>query len=141
MKLNIPLFFNDDIQPVCLPSLNWAPDTNPDNQCFVSGWGHTSYEGESPEYLQWVKLPAVSNDVCSQANGNAFTDSVICAGHNYGGKSACTGDSGGPFVCLNGTDAIITGIVSYVYECGYPGYYGGFARVTRILDWIESNMV
>ena len=66
---------------------------------------------------------------------------MICAGYSQGGKDACQGDSGGPFVCLSGSSAILTGIVSFGYECASPGYYGVYARVTKILDWIKSIIV
>ena len=73
--------------------------------------------------------------------GDQITDSMICAGYSQGGKDACQGDSGGPFVCLSGSSAILTGIVSFGYECASPGYYGVYARVTKILDWIKSIIV
>ena len=28
-----------------------------------------------------------------------------------------------------------------MYDCGRPGNYNGFARVTTALDWIKSSMV
>ena len=142
LKLDIPLEFNDDVQPACLPLSNWAPETDLDNNCVASGWGLLSHEGDPSEYLQWVELPVVSNEVCKVTHGPSVTDSVICAGPPSGGKSICQGDSGGPLVCLNGTSAILTGITSYGYDCGeHPGYYSGFARVTMALDWIKSSMV
>ena len=56
--------------------------------------------------------------------------------------SVCQGDSGGPFVCLNNENkALLTGIVSFGSGCAYAGYYGVYARVTKILGWIESNLV
>ena len=143
LKLDSPLEFNDDVQPTCLPlSSNWYPENDPNNRCFVSGWGTLEYEGNSPDNLQWVEVPAVTNAVCKQESyGNQITDSMICAGYSQGGKDACQGDSGGPFVCLNGTSAILTGIVSWGVGCARPGYYGVYARVTKILDWIKTNMI
>ena len=141
LKLDSPLEFNDDVRPACLPSPNWTPETDPNNYCFASGWGLLSHEGYPPWVLQGVELPVVSNEVCKVTNGPWVTDSVICAGRPSGGKSICNGDSGGPLVCLNGTNFILTGVTSYMYDCGRPGNYNGFARVTTALDWIKSSMV
>ena len=141
LKLDSPLEFNDDVRPACLPSPNWTPETDPNNYCFASGWGLLSHEGYPPWVLQWVELPVVSNEVCKVTNGPWVTDSVICAGRPSGGKSICNGDSGGPLVCLNGTNFILTGVTSYMYDCASPGNYNGFARVTTALDWIKSSMV
>ena len=85
-----PLEFNDNVQPACLPpSEDWSPDTDPDNQCFVSGWGKMNYFGDKQEYLRWVKVKLDSNSVCSQAlqghspcgegsNCGGITNSMIC---------------------------------------------------------------
>ena len=65
---------------------------------------------------------------------------MICGGYPEGGKDSCQGDSGGPFVCQSGNSAILTGVVSFGYECASPGFYGVYARVTKILDWIHANI-
>ena len=65
---------------------------------------------------------------------------MICAGYPQGGKDSCQGDSGGPFVCQSGNSAILTGVVSFGYGCADPGYYGVYARVTKILNWIQANI-
>ena len=39
LKLKSHLFLNDNVQPACLPSTDWAPETDSNNRCFVSGWG------------------------------------------------------------------------------------------------------
>ena len=70
----------------------------------------------------------------------SVTDSMICGGYPEGGKDSCQGDSGGPFVCQSGNSAILTGVVSFGYECASPGFYGVYARVTKILDWIHANI-
>ena len=144
MKLDSPLDFNEDVQPACLPSPNWSPDQDPNNRCFTSGWGTLEYDLDNPQIpdtLQWVEVPAVTNEVCNQAYGG-ITDAMICAGYAEGGKDSCQGDSGGPFVCLDGNMAFLTGVVSWGYGCGnFAGFYGVYARVTTVLDWIQSYMV
>ena len=145
--MDSPLDFNEDVQPACLPSPNWSPDQDPDNRCFVSGWGALEHdEYDFPDTLQWVEVPAVTNEVCKQAysggiTNSDITDAMICAGYAEGGKDSCQGDSGGPFVCLDGSMAFLTGVVSFGYGCASPGFYGVYARVTTVLDWIQSYMV
>ena len=56
--------------------------------------------GASTDALQYVRVPAITNDQCNEAYGGDITEAMICAGYpGVGGKDACQGDSGGPFVC------------------------------------------
>ena len=59
---------------------------------------------------------------------------MICAGYLEGGKDACVGDDGGPFVC-NGQ---LQGIVSWGIDCAAPGYTHMYVRVCEYVDWIEK---
>ena len=66
---------------------------------------------------------------------------MICAGYpGVGGKDACQGDSGGPFICQDGTDAVITGVVSWGIGCAEANYPGVYARATTALNFIQANM-
>ena len=151
MKLESPLDFNEDVQPACLPTPNWSPDLDTNSRCIASGWGNLYFEGNSPNNLQWVEMPVVTNDVCQDAHNyynfsvvenDWITNSMICAGYVHGGYGTCQGDSGGPLVCLNeNSNAILTGITSWAVGCAYPGYYSVFARVTEALNWINAYMV
>ena len=67
---------------------------------------------------------------------------MICAGYRgVGGKDACSGDSGGPFICNDGGKAVLAGIVSWGAGCARPEYPGVYSRVTHVLEWIQANMV
>lgn len=60
--------------------------------CWVSGWGYKSPGGgQVPVMLQTVKVTVVS--AARRNNGDSFdgniTASMICAGHQAGGKDAC----------------------------------------------------
>ena len=43
LKLKEPLDFNDDVQPACLPPSNYLQEHSTEDQCFTSGWGHTTH--------------------------------------------------------------------------------------------------
>ena len=59
------------------------------------------------------------------------------------GKGHCTGDQGGPLVCKDNANAIVTpivaGVISWSKSCGNsPGVY---SRVTHVLPWIKEYLV
>merc|ERR1712179_833416 len=138
LKLKNALTFNDDVGPICIPEPDHAPDAT-GQTCFVSGWGTLESGGSSTSALQWVAVPTVTNQQCSQAY-SGITDSMICAGFPEGGKDSCQGDSGGPFVCEDNGKAVLTGVVSFGIGCALPNTPGVYARVTAVLDWVKANM-
>ena len=80
-------------------------------KCYASGWGGTlpvpldEDTSTFPDKLNAVKLKTISDaqcrNMCENSNINwprAFLkDFEVCVGG--GGKGACHGDSGGPFIC------------------------------------------
>jgi len=143
LKLDSPLELNDDVLPACLPSSSWMPENTAAvaERCFTSGWGTLSSGGSSTSNLQYVRVPAITNAVCNNYYSGSITDPMICAGYpGVGGKDACQGDSGGPFICQDGTDAVITGVVSWGIGCAEAQYPGVYARATTALNFIQNNM-
>merc|ERR1711963_1204781 len=137
-----PLTLNNDVQPACLPSsTSYLDVSSTEESCFTSGWGTLSSGGSSTDTLQYVQVPAITNDQCNNAYGGSITDAMICAGYpGIGEKDACQGDSGGPFVCNEGGKAVIAGVVSWGNGCALADYPGVYARTTYVLDWIKSQM-
>jgi len=142
LKLSSPLELNDKVFPACLPEADYLDISSTEEACFTSGWGTLASGGQSTNKLQWVRVPAITNADCDSDYGGGITDSMICAGYRgEGGKDACRGDSGGPFVCQDENNrAIIAGVVSWGYGCAHPDYPGVYARVTTALDWIKTNL-
>ncbi|KAK3913456.1 Trypsin-7 [Frankliniella fusca] len=93
----------------------------------VSGWGDLQTGGPSPQTLQSVWVPKVSDADCKKGYGTvAITPRMVCYGPLEGGRDSCQGDSGGPLV-VNGVQV---GVVSWGGRCGergQPGVYSNLA--------------
>jgi secreted trypsin-like serine protease len=52
----------------------------------------------------------------------------------------CQGDSGGPIMQFSNKQQrwILTGIISYGYQCALRDYVGVYTRVSVYIDWIKS---
>lgn len=103
----------------------------------ITGWGALVEGGVSPEILQSVDIPIVSNEECAvKYNPSPILDSMICAGIPVGGKDSCQGDSGGPLVIRN----VQYGIVSWGRGCARATHPGVYSSVANLKSWIESNV-
>ncbi len=103
------------------------------------GWGVTDPDFYvSPERLQEVSVPIVSNEICREAYGDEseVSDNMLCAGDEEGGKDTCWGDSGGPLMVRQNGDWKLAGITSWGEGCAIPGYYGVYTRVSNFKDFI-----
>ena len=103
--------------------------------------------------LQYVDAPLINNAICTEqskykdlyAYMTEILDNQLCAGYLDGTiKDSCKGDSGGPLVLpLSTTDdtAVVVGVVSFGPQgCALKAYPGIYARVTKFLPWIKTNM-
>ncbi|CRL07771.1 CLUMA_CG020725, isoform A [Clunio marinus] len=125
VKLEKRLTFNSKVWSIPLPPKGYkVPDGD---ALLVSGWGALSWQGSSPERLQKVYVPAVSNEQCARAYSN-IRDHKICAGAE--GLDSCQGDSGGPMTHKN----FVVGVVSSGYRCAYDGFPGIYTRFWTLLD-------
>lgn len=120
----------------------WAPGTT----ARVIGWGSEIFlVGPGSDTLKEVDVPVVSDDDCETSNGPAGFDrtSEVCAGQTTGGKDSCQGDSGGPLMVRDGNGRLIQmGVVSWGLGCGWPLFYGVYARVgdTALNNWLTSQL-
>ena len=105
------------------------------NAVTVSGWGLTSNRGRPSDRLLEVALPVISNANCSSQLNYNIPNSVICGG-GQGGKSACNGDSGGPYAVRVGNDFYSMGTVSWGIGCSGAT---AFTRTTSYLNWIKNK--
>lgn len=131
MRLAEKLQINTKVQPIQIAPRGYRV---PDNaELLVSGWGTLEFRGSSPERLQKVYVPAVSNEVCARSYSN-IRPHKICAGRE--GVDACQGDSGGPLVWKK----MLVGIVSSGTGCGSAGFPGIYTRVSEFFDFIGLHM-
>jgi secreted trypsin-like serine protease len=110
----------------------------------VIGWGDTRTNGAGSysDVLRQLSVPIVSNETCNALSsyGGDITENMLCAGYPEGGKDACSGDSGGPMMVPQpGGGWVQVGVVSWGYDCALPNYYGVYTRVSRFIDWINTQ--
>uniref|UniRef100_A0A8C8VGA6 chymotrypsin n=1 Tax=Pelusios castaneus TaxID=367368 RepID=A0A8C8VGA6_9SAUR len=135
LKLATPARLTNRVAPVCLPE---ATDDFPGGlTCVTTGWGLTNSQGNNtPDELQQVALPLLTNTECKKYWGSRIADVMICAG--AAGASSCMGDSGGPLVCQKDGAWTLVGIVSWGSGTCSPSTPGVYARVTKLRAWIDQ---
>lgn len=153
-RYNEPLLDDRDVglielaRPAVTPALSpFTGGANLDGEVgIVAGWGQTRDGDRRPATLLEAEVPIVSNDACNDAynrNGgydDTITDRMICAGWLDGGADACLGDSGGPLMAQIDGGWRVVGVVSWGEGCGAPGFYGVYARVSELMDFIGTHV-
>jgi len=145
LKLSSPISFNEYVQPISIICSDQVSAGAQDEGVMttVTGWGNTTEGGDSPNVLQFIEVPIISeydpdvNFSNSQINGNT----QFLAGTVEGGMDSCQGDSGGPVVVRNidDTEWLLIGITSWGYGCADPGYPGVYTKVSYYINWIVNN--
>ena len=109
----------------------------------IAGWGATEEDGLGINTLQEVDVEVTEPRRCQETYlrlaGAKIGANILCAGIEEGGKDSCQGDSGGPLMC-GGPPYELSGIVSWGYGCGEPGYPGVYTQTTYFVQWIKTHM-
>ncbi|XP_042249305.1 serine protease 27-like [Thunnus maccoyii] len=139
LRLSSTVDFTNYIRPVCLAAAGSVFGAG--TTCWVTGWGdiRTDVSLPSPQTLQEVNVPVVSNSRCTESY-SILTNNMICAGLTEGGKDSCQGDSGGPMVSKDGSRWVQAGVVSFGNGCAVPNFPGVYARVSEYQTWINSQI-
>lgn len=140
MKLQTPLTFSDKVKPVCLP--NPGLMLEPNQSCWISGWGATHEKGKTSDELNAVAVPLIEPWRCNSkyVYNNLVTPAMICAGYLQGGIDSCQGDSGGPLVTLKNRVWWLIGDTSWGSGCAKANRPGVYGNVTVFTDWIYRQM-
>ncbi|MCA9572348.1 MAG: serine protease, partial [Myxococcales bacterium] len=112
----------------------------PGDLATITGWGTLTEDGATPNTLQSVDIPIISNAECFNAYPGEIVDSMICAGVPQGGIDSCQGDSGGPMVVDVGGELVQSGVVSWGDGCARPNLPGVYTRVSRFGAWVASHV-
>ncbi|KAA0721941.1 Transmembrane protease serine 13 [Triplophysa tibetana] len=134
IKLKQLLTFNDQLAPICLPTHGETFETG--QMCVISGWGATTYGGESSTSLQSAMVPLLSSRHCGRPGRTSWN---ICAGFLEGGAGGCQGDNGGPLAC-RGSVWTLVGTASLAQNCGQKNKPGVYTSITQSLTWIHQQM-
>ncbi|KAL2078805.1 hypothetical protein ACEWY4_026490 [Coilia grayii] len=143
LRLSSSVTFTNFIRPVCLAAA--GSTYNAGTNTWVTGWGtiRTGVPLPSPQTLQEVEVPVVSNSVCN-SNYNtediSISSNMLCAGLEEGGKDSCQGDSGGPQVSQQGSVWVQGGVVSFGVGCAQAEFPGVYTRVSRYQSWISARV-
>ncbi|XP_050070919.1 chymotrypsin-2-like [Anopheles maculipalpis] len=130
-----PIVFNEDTQPIALPSTNLLAGTG----ATISGWGRSntmdSGTAEVPDNLQYLTVDVLTMEECraERPGSNNIFDSVMCVS-SPSGQGACSGDSGGPLAF----DGMVHGIASFVRVPCATDVSDVYERVYSHRSWIAS---
>ncbi|XP_026095990.1 transmembrane protease serine 3 isoform X4 [Carassius auratus] len=134
VKIKLPLSFNDQVAPICLPS--YGESFEDGQMCLISGWGATVDGGEASVSIHTARVPLLSSRVCC---GLGLTPWNICAGFSEGGAGTCQGDNGGPLAC-QGSGWTLVGAASWAESCGQKNKPGIYTSTSKAFAWIQQQM-
>ncbi|XP_059130382.1 mast cell protease 8-like [Peromyscus eremicus] len=131
LKLKHKARLNNVVQKIDLPKRqDWV---KPGQVCTVAGWGKLA-NGSLSNTLQEVKLEVQKSQTCQKIS-ESYKDSIqICVGNPKEKKATAGGDSGGPFVCHNVAQGIVSGGFKNIRS---PEV---FTRISGFLPWIQEKM-
>jgi len=139
IDLNEEVPINECIGTACIPK----GEITPSGQCYITGWGTLNFGGSSPDAHQEAVVDIVNDTTCNMSYAGRLSSTMLCAQGNSskGITDTCRGDSGGPLVCQETSGQFaLYGVTSWGRGCGNPQYPGIYARVSRVLDWINETM-
>nr|KAF6386941.1 hypothetical protein mMyoMyo1_006122 [Myotis myotis] len=122
----------DAVKPLPLP--RGKDLLRPGQKCTVAGWGRVTRDGPSSDTLQEVELTLQKDKKCKDVFNNYNKNIQLCVGDPKEKKCSFKGDSGGPLLCENK----IQGIVSYGLKDGTPPEV--YTKVASFLPWIKETM-
>uniref|UniRef100_A0A8D0DH73 Peptidase S1 domain-containing protein n=1 Tax=Salvator merianae TaxID=96440 RepID=A0A8D0DH73_SALMN len=85
LELEAPIFFNELVQPICLPSSPRVFIYG--TVCYVTGWGAL----KENIYFMYssTKVKIIDQSICNKLYDDVITSRMLCAGNLNGGIDAC----------------------------------------------------
>ncbi|CAG9798560.1 unnamed protein product [Chironomus riparius] len=120
---------------IALPENNQKIENN--INVYVTGYGMTKMNGKADNKLRGVLVPIVPQNICRNSYPIMITNNMVCAGFKEGGKDSCSNFLGGPMV--DREKNLLVGVVSFGQGCALPKYYGVYAKVSSVRQWIKSQ--
>ncbi|XP_023564454.1 granzyme B-like [Octodon degus] len=104
----------------------------PGTQCQVAGWGLIARDGDYADTLQEVEMTVQKDKECKILYSNYNSATQLCAGDPRIQKTSLRGDSGGPVICDDEVQAIVS------YGKGHEINPRIFTKLSPYLDWIAK---
>ncbi|XP_019490557.1 PREDICTED: duodenase-1-like, partial [Hipposideros armiger] len=123
---------NDAVSTISLPSM--TDQVKPGMVCTVAGWGRLDVYTKGDGKLHEAELEIQANNKCTSRYPHYNSTIQMCVGDPKKIQTSYKGDSGGPLICNNKAQ----GIVSYGSTCANPPRV--YTRISNFLPWIESTM-
>ncbi|KAK5643999.1 hypothetical protein RI129_007844 [Pyrocoelia pectoralis] len=137
IRLSRDVEYSEYIRAICLPTTNNF-DLDDGAKLTVSGWGVTSFLGESAKIKKKVSAKIFPIDQCLRQ----YNDSRRIVSLNHfcvvEALAVCQGDSGGPLMLSVKNQWEQVGILSFGKACG--NFSSVYIKVTSYLDWIKANL-
>ncbi|XP_074184202.1 mast cell protease 1A isoform X1 [Rhinolophus sinicus] len=132
LQLEDKATLNDAVRIIGLPGRR--DKIKPGMVCSVAGWGRLGVNTPGPAKLHEVELEIQRDEECTSRFIYYNKEFQICVGDPTKIQSSFKGDSGGPFVC--GQKA--QGIVSFGKNTGKPPRV--YTRIKYFVPWIKRTM-
>ncbi|NWI13077.1 ST14 protein, partial [Crypturellus soui] len=87
LEMETPVFFNELVQPICLPSTSRVFVYG--TVCYVTGWGAIRENSHLAQTLQEARVKIINQSVCNKLYDDLITSRMLCAGNLDGGIDAC----------------------------------------------------
>ncbi|XP_010349436.2 kallikrein-10 isoform X2 [Saimiri boliviensis] len=107
----------------------------PGDQCQIAGWATTAARRvKYNKGLSCSRVTVLSPRECEVFYPGVVTSNMICAGLDQG-QDPCQSDSGGPLVC----DETLQGVLSWgVYPCGSAQHPAVYTQICKYTPWINK---
>jgi len=139
IKVSETIRFSKKVRPVCLKQLE--DEAILGKIGVITGWGSVNLTQPTEEELKESDARIVSNEECRKNYSTVdipILDTMLCG--SLDGQDPCKGDSGGPFVIKDAKNRFnLIGIISHGQGCNAEGYPTIFSRVSKFIEWIQSE--